>query len=93
MQIRAIAIVHGKVQGVGFRAATRALALDLGVKGYVENLSDGTVRVVAEAEEDIMENFLKCIEARELFGKNIVSKMDVTRENATGEFNDFSILR
>ncbi len=93
MQTRAIAIVHGKVQGVGFRASTRALAMDMGVKGYVENLSDGTVKVVAEAEEDVIEKFLKRIEARELFGNKIVTKMDVTRESATGEFNDFFILR
>jgi acylphosphatase len=42
------AIVHGRVQGVGFRYATQTLALDLGLGGYVRNRWNGTVEVVAE---------------------------------------------
>ena len=40
-------LVHGRVQGVGFRAATRTEALRLGVSGHARNLRDGTVEVVA----------------------------------------------
>lgn len=39
-------IVTGRVQGVSFRAATRQKALELGVKGWVKNLPDGSVEVV-----------------------------------------------
>lgn len=39
--------VHGRVQGVSFRAATRAKALSLGISGCARNLPDGTVEVVA----------------------------------------------
>ncbi|WP_428014031.1 acylphosphatase [Athalassotoga sp.] len=44
--------MKGYVQGVGFRSFVRARAKTLGVKGYVENLDDGSVKVVAEGEEE-----------------------------------------
>jgi len=48
------AVVHGRVQGVYFRDYTRREALRLGVCGWVRNLMDGTVEVVAEgAPEDV----------------------------------------
>lgn len=44
-------IVHGRVQGVGFRYSTIAQARRFKVTGYVKNLSDGSVEVVAEGEK------------------------------------------
>ena len=43
--------VAGKVQGVWFRASTREQALALGLRGYANNLADGTVEVLAVGEE------------------------------------------
>ncbi len=40
-------IVKGRVQGVFFRATTRAKAIELGLRGSVRNRPDGTVEVVA----------------------------------------------
>ena len=42
--------VHGKVQGVWFRAGTREQALTLGLTGYVSNLPDGSVQVQAQGD-------------------------------------------
>ena len=58
--MRAVRVrVEGIVQGVGFRYYTYRVAKRLGIKGYVRNMPDGSVEVVAEGEEDTMEKFLQ----------------------------------
>jgi acylphosphatase len=44
-------VVHGRVQGVGFRWFVTRNASDLGVRGTVRNRGDGTVEVVLQADE------------------------------------------
>ncbi len=44
-------IIKGRVQGVWFRESTRREAVSLGIKGWVRNLPDGTVEVLAEGGE------------------------------------------
>jgi len=39
--------IHGRVQGVFFRASTRTQALQLGLAGHAKNLADGSVEVIA----------------------------------------------
>lgn len=41
-------VVHGSVQGVGFRFAAREAAAECSVTGWVRNLPDGTVEIVAQ---------------------------------------------
>lgn len=45
-------VVTGKVQGVAFRAWTADQATSLELRGWVRNLSDGTVEVLAQGDED-----------------------------------------
>ena len=45
-------LVSGKVQGVFFRDGTRRKAMELGLNGYAKNLPDGDVEVVAQGNED-----------------------------------------
>lgn len=52
------AIVSGRVQGVWFRAHTRDKAVELGVRGFVRNLPDGTVEIVAQASVALVEALL-----------------------------------
>jgi acylphosphatase len=51
--------VFGKVQGVFFRAATKAVADQLGIKGFVKNQEDGSVYIEAEGDDFSMESFLE----------------------------------
>lgn len=52
------AIVIGKVQGVYFRKVTQQKALECDVTGWVKNLSDGTVELVACGEKDRVSEFI-----------------------------------
>jgi acylphosphatase len=61
--MRLTAWVEGRVQGVGFRWWVRANALELGLTGYAENLTDGRVKVVAEGPEDGCRELLGRLEA------------------------------
>ena len=51
-------IVHGHVQGVFFRDATRRLAEQHGVAGSVRNTADGTVEAVFEGSPDAVEKLV-----------------------------------
>ena len=54
----------GRVQGVGFRYTAQHLAAGFAVAGYVRNLSDGDVELVAEGEADEVERFLAAVAGR-----------------------------
>ena len=45
-------IVHGKVQGVLFRASTRDVAVRLGLTGHARNLANGDVEVLAMGDAE-----------------------------------------
>ena len=51
-------IISGRVQGVFFRDNARRKAKELGLTGYAKNLPDGTVKVVAEGDENKIEEFV-----------------------------------
>ena len=50
--------IKGKVQGVFFRATTRATAKEMGITGFVQNLPDGTVYVEAEGDHEALRHFI-----------------------------------
>lgn len=52
-------IISGKVQGVWFRAWTQDQANNLNIKGWVRNLADGKVEVLAQGEEKDLEELKK----------------------------------
>jgi acylphosphatase len=78
----------GRVQGVGFRFTAESIANDLKVAGWVKNLHDGRVEVVAEAEEDVLKDFLERV--NNYFNRH-VQDVDLEWQEATEEFNDFGI--
>jgi len=54
-------LVSGRVQGVGFRYFTEAVAAREGLHGWVRNLPDGCVEAAAEGEADAIERFERAI--------------------------------
>jgi acylphosphatase len=81
--------VTGKVQGVWFRAGTQKTAEQLGLTGWVRNLPDGRVEVVAcglKAQIDLFETWL-------LHGPEQAQVVDlICEETAWKEYKDFSVL-
>jgi len=73
----------GHVQGVGFRYTTTTIAERHRVAGYVQNLRDGRVRLVAEGDAGDVDAFLDEV-ASAMRGH--IDKTDVTEDKATGEF-------
>ena len=88
--IRRTSHYSGHVQGVGFRYTAADLAQTFDVRGYVRNLPDGRVELLAEGDEAEIARFLDRIgEKMEGFIKNR-SDFD---SPPTREFKDFSVRR
>jgi acylphosphatase len=77
----------GSVQGVGFRLTACQTASRFAVTGFVQNLADGRVRLVAEGNAGELDAFLAAIAQR--MGGNI-RNVTVDVRPATGEISDFS---
>lgn len=54
-----VALISGRVQGVGFRWFTERQARGLDVRGYVRNLPDGRVEVLAQADKEALAEFFE----------------------------------
>lgn len=81
--------VYGDVQGVGFRFTAIEVARDLGLTGWAKNNTDGSVEIVAEGPKERLENLISWAKkGPPLAG---VEKVDVEWEEATGEFDDFTV--
>ena len=82
--------MRGRVQKVGYRDTVAEIANGLDIGGIAKNLSDGTVRIIAEAEKETLENFIALIRPKDdpLIK---VTGIDVKFEPATNEFEYFDI--
>lgn len=81
-------IYHGRVQGVGFRYTTASIAKRFPVEGYVKNLSDGTVEMVAEGSLSALQAFQAEIASN--FEQNI-DRSDCEELASDGVFSGFGI--
>jgi acylphosphatase len=86
---RATVFYAGRVQGVGFRYTAREIACGYDVTGYVRNLPDGRVELVAEGAEEEVRAYAEALRASQL-GSHI-RNADVNWSEATEEFHGFEI--
>ncbi len=82
-----IAIVSGNVQKSGYRARVIDIARSLGISGYIKNLEDGRVKVIAEGEESDLEKFAKALAIKNTLID--VIGIDIHYSSSTGEYDDF----
>ena len=84
---RLTALVSGKVQRVGYRARVIQLANGMGLKGFVENLSDGRVRIIAEGDDEKLKLFEEAIDIKNTFIQ--VFSIEKKHSQPNGEFSSF----
>jgi len=87
---RLTALVSGKVQRVGYRARVIQLANGMGLKGFVENLSDGRVRIIAEGDDEKLKLFEEAIDIKNTFIQ--VTNIEKKHSQSNGEFGSFHKL-
>jgi acylphosphatase len=57
VEVARLYLISGRVQGVGFRFFAEKVGNQLGVRGYVRNLSTGSVEIYAIGEPGVLETF------------------------------------
>lgn len=80
-------VVHGTVQGVGYRYSTYYAAIRYGVKGWVRNRRDGTVEIMAQGDESAIAEFYAWIQK----GPDLAQVNHVDQEPGSGNFSDFTV--
>lgn len=89
MKRRIHVFYSGRVQGVGFRVTVEEVAQEHGVVGWVRNLKDSRVELMAEADEHKLEIFLEAIRSGSM--KNFIKGVELTWSNASDAFDEFEI--
>lgn len=84
------AVVHGVVQGVGFRWFAERTARALGLHGWVRNRADGTVETLAEGDEQAVGEYLARLRRGPLGSR--VDDVVVEEADASG-FSVFEVRR
>lgn len=84
---RLIAYVSGRVQKAGYRSKVISIAKAFGIKGSIQNLPDGKVKVVAEGEEADLGRFANALKIKNA----IINVTDIKKEfsSATGDYEGF----
>ena len=86
---RAHITIYGLVQGVFFRANTSRAAREIGLKGYVKNMPDGTVNIIAEGPKGKIDKLIDY--CKKSPGASQVLKFDVKFEKPKNEFDGFEV--
>lgn len=82
-------IVGGKVQGVAYRAYIQDAAMNLGITGWVKNLNDGTVEIVAQGSPDSLKDLVEYLHEGSLLA--VVESVSIDWRTSKVVYDDFSI--
>jgi acylphosphatase len=82
-------IFSGKAQGVFFRRNTYLKAVELDISGYVRNLENGSVEVVAQGKKEMIDALIEFCKDGQTYAK--VEKIKVEKYNSNKIWPDFSI--
>ena len=88
--IEMYAVVSGKVQEVRFRNYAQEAATSLGLTGYVKNLPDGTVEVVAQGLPDTLKEFVEYLNEGSSLSK--VDSVSIDWRSVSEVYDEFSLL-
>jgi len=89
-KVRIHVYISGYVQGVFFRSNTKDMAERFNLTGWVKNLPDGRVEVMAEGEKDKIEEFIRFLKRGPSFSR--VEDVEIKIEKFSDEFDGFSII-
>lgn len=81
--------IHGKVQGVGYRFFATRVARRLGLKGWIQNLRDGSVEAVVEGESDKINEWIEEIREGPRYAE--VTRVDQEKRDYSGQYGDFDV--
>lgn len=81
--------IHGKVQGVGYRFYATRVARRLGLKGWIQNLRDGSVEAMVEGEGPTIDEWITEIKEGPRYAE--VVRIDQERRDNAGPLDDFDV--
>ncbi len=82
--------VKGKVQDVSFRSFTKRNADILGLRGFVNNISDGSLEVLVEGDKDNIEVLIEAIRSGPEHA--VIKSVDVEWKPHSGIYSDFKVI-
>jgi acylphosphatase len=89
MDVARTYVISGRVQGVGFRYFAERVAHQLGIRGYVKNLSTGSVEVYAIGNDHSLEEFKRHLAEGPRSAR--VTGIEESEDTVSKEYNRFCI--
>lgn len=84
-------VVHGRVQGVGFRAFVRNVAEAFDVYGWVRNDANGSVEILVQGTEENLRSFTEQVEIGPSSSR--VDKLHVQEVEPERNYQGFTVIR
>ena len=81
--------IHGKVQGVGYRFFATRVARRMGLKGWIQNMRDGSVEAMVEGEQQAIDDWIEELKEGPRYAE--VTKIDQETKEFSGKLPDFDV--